>query len=305
MKFLGLTDHIFDEVRSFRLGEQQSKKETQTESEMNRANNMMCHGIQFRSPPATPATPPPVVISVMAASTASPTSSNPAVATADFSGSSPHLSLNIHHRDSPIQHQMMPSDAIDDICWTSLVSWLVPSVTPLPDSTGDSAPLSPLAFFIPCSDKDVRLLAQKKSAVISTFSTTATGTASSDSSIMGNRDNTKIRSDGGCHRSSTLNKEVLATSRILCPSSDTVAACRKPQIRAVSGMGCFLVPNFLLLTSDVCLSEVQAFCEVEYPVMFKVIMFCALLLFWFVFMYMMQTLFFRNDAIAGNDAFVD
>jgi hypothetical protein len=152
------------------------------------------------------------------------------------------------------------SEVIDDVCWDTLVSWLAPATA---SPGAESTP----AFFLPCSDKDVRLLAHKKHTILAKLTAA-----------------TALASNGG-GTTEIINQECIACSRILCPTLEAVASCQKPQIAAVSGMGCFIVPAYLLLTAEVCLSEVQSFCEVEYPVMFKVrgcevIMLCDICICW-------------------------
>ena len=251
--FQGLTDHIFDEVRSISLG---LKKQTDTDTASCAGAEKMASSSELESNADPPCAVPAITTTAVAA----------------LSGD--RLHRESRNDNTPTRNLLRPSlpttssDVIDAACWATLMDWLVP---PPPSFSSQHAserkkrPPAQQAFFLPCSDQDVRLLAEKKSAILAHCSAMAKSRRPSDDS--------QINSAGGDGQRSFMphSKAYLACSRILCPSLEAVTACRKPQIAAISGMDCFVVPDFLLLTHDVCLSEVQSFCQVEYPVMFKVI----------------------------------
>jgi hypothetical protein len=126
------------------------------------------------------------------------------------------------------------SKGIDNECWELLRDWLAPGLEPKCDKEH-----GPSRFYLlPCSDQDILSLARKVYSVL-------------ESKNCSQRDS-------------------IVCSRILCPPLSVVLDCRKPQIVCLRNMNCFKIPDFFTLTQDVCLMEVQTFCEVEYPVLFKV-----------------------------------
>ena len=224
--FQGLTDHIFDDVRSFKVGSEVDKKGG-GDSGRERDGDLDC---------------------VVAASPALGCSSQPLTHS------------NSHSNSNSISHITLSqeSEQIDDACWEAILTWLAPT---LPSHTFPQNPH--VAFLLPASDKDVRLLAHKKRSILTQQETEMTP-------IIGTTRHDEL---SGHHISSDTqdrNRDAIACSRILCPSLQAVGMCRKPQITAARYMDCFVVPEFLVLSAAVCLAEVQAFCEVEYPVMFKV-----------------------------------
>ena len=170
--FQGLTDHIFDEVRSFRIVTKRKKANSWRDNDNG-------------------------------------------------------------HCGSIVPNDSKEEDVVDDTCWQVLQEMLVPAEDPK------------RAFFIPCTDKDVQLLARKKSDILSEI--------------------------GACTVDKAKLKSRVACSRILCPNFDIVSLCKKPQMLCcVSVMKCFDIPDYILVDNDVSLVDVQAFCEVEYPVLIKV-----------------------------------
>jgi hypothetical protein len=240
--YQGLTDHIFDEVMPAKIGKvgEKKKKEEKEERGRERRRGRGSGGGDEGMCTDTPASA---------------------------------SQLLSHTPPSPSSKEDVE---LDDVCWDALVNWLAPSST----RSSEQAELdAPLAFFLPCSDEDVRLLSCKMSTVLlaqtADFLSTSDdnnrsadgGDGDGDGDRDGDGDGVIRRDSGHASRSS---RDIIACSRILCPSEEAVISCRKPQIAAISHMDCFVVPDYFVLTDEVCLSEVQAFCEVDYPVMFKV-----------------------------------
>ena len=144
--FQGLTDHIFDEVRSISLG--------------------------LKKPCAVPAITTTAVTAL----------------------SGDRLHRESRNDNTPTRNLLRPSlpttssDVIDAACWATLMDWLVP---PPPSFSSQHAserkkrPPAQQAFFLPCSDQDVRLLAEKKSAILAHCSAMAKSRYAAQQGVSG------------------------------------------------------------------------------------------------------------------------